>query len=61
MPRKWTNGGSGGGTLKHRFVEATPVRTMNHKGFPVDLRFIEQILSQNAKLEGKINKFQKRS
>lgn len=60
MPRKWTNGGSGGGTLKHRFVESTPVRTVNHKGYPVDLRFVEAVLAANAKLEGKVNKFKPR-
>ena len=60
MPRKWTNGGSGGGTLKHRFVDRTPVQTKNHKGYPVDLRFFDTILAQNAKLEGKGNKFKAR-
>jgi hypothetical protein len=61
MPRKWTNGGGGGGgTLNHRFVESTPVRTVNHKGYPIDLRFVDTILAQNAKLEGKVNKFKAR-
>lgn len=44
MPRKWTNSsGSGGSTLKHRFVERTPVVTC-------DYRVVDIILASNAKL-----------
>lgn len=61
MPRKWSNsfGGNGGGNVKHQFTPPTPARTYNAKGFPVDLRIIDQILAANAKAASKENKFSK--
>jgi len=61
MPRRWTNGfgGSGGGNVKHRFVESAPVRTKDHRGNPADLRVFDQVLASNARIASKENKFKK--
>lgn len=61
MPRRWTNsyGGNGGASVRHQFVAATPARTYNAKGYPVDMRFVDSILSSNARIASKENKFKK--
>jgi hypothetical protein len=46
MPRHWSNGGGQGGCTSHRFVERTPVVT-------VDYRIADEILEKNAKIAAK--------
>jgi hypothetical protein len=63
MPRRWTNsnGGNGGGNVKHRFVESAPVRMTDHRGNPADPRVFDQVLATNAKIASNENKFSTKS